>query len=269
MSLRAQELTAEEGRLLRGFHVPVAEADPPLPEPRRGRRGRAREGAVRARTRWASAPGTLVGWVSAAVEGEVAALARRGAAELPRRAGAARAGASPRDSRRLRAPRTGQLLHGGRGRGPRLDDSGRRARPSRPRGPIHSDIARGFIRAEVIGWAELLEVGSLAEARKRAAPPARGQGLPRPGRRGLPLPLQRGPLTRAPLARRRGLTPSGSSCSPRRCPGSRGGRRARRARSRGRAAPRGRAPPRRRARAARPARRRCRRSGCVERAAGG
>jgi ribosome-binding ATPase YchF (GTP1/OBG family) len=34
-------------------------------------------------------------------------------------------------------------------------------------GAVHSDIARGFIRAEVIGWAELLEAGSLAEARRR------------------------------------------------------------------------------------------------------
>jgi ribosome-binding ATPase YchF (GTP1/OBG family) len=32
---------------------------------------------------------------------------------------------------------------------------------------VHSDLARGFIRAEVIGWAELLEAGSLAEARRR------------------------------------------------------------------------------------------------------
>jgi GTP-binding protein YchF len=32
---------------------------------------------------------------------------------------------------------------------------------------IHSDLARGFIRAEVIHWDTLLEVGSLAEARKR------------------------------------------------------------------------------------------------------
>jgi GTP-binding protein YchF len=32
---------------------------------------------------------------------------------------------------------------------------------------IHSDIARGFIRAEVIRWEELLECGSYAEARKR------------------------------------------------------------------------------------------------------
>lgn len=34
-------------------------------------------------------------------------------------------------------------------------------------GRIHSDIARGFIRAEVVGWRELLDCGSLAEARKR------------------------------------------------------------------------------------------------------
>jgi ribosome-binding ATPase len=34
-------------------------------------------------------------------------------------------------------------------------------------GRIHSDIERGFIRAEVIGWQELLEAGSHAEAKKR------------------------------------------------------------------------------------------------------
>jgi GTP-binding protein YchF len=33
-------------------------------------------------------------------------------------------------------------------------------------GRIHTDIERGFIRAEVIGWQELLEYGSHAEARK-------------------------------------------------------------------------------------------------------
>lgn len=34
-------------------------------------------------------------------------------------------------------------------------------------GQIHSDIARGFIRAEVIGWEELVDCGGLPEARKR------------------------------------------------------------------------------------------------------
>ncbi|HEY8167580.1 MAG TPA: redox-regulated ATPase YchF [Candidatus Limnocylindrales bacterium] len=32
---------------------------------------------------------------------------------------------------------------------------------------IHSDLARGFIRAEVVGWADLLELGSMAEARRQ------------------------------------------------------------------------------------------------------
>ncbi len=34
-------------------------------------------------------------------------------------------------------------------------------------GAIHSDIARGFIRAEVVRWDDLLEAGSTTEARKR------------------------------------------------------------------------------------------------------
>ncbi|MSQ60971.1 MAG: redox-regulated ATPase YchF [Dehalococcoidia bacterium] len=35
-------------------------------------------------------------------------------------------------------------------------------------GKIHSDLERGFIRAEVVRWDDLLEAGSIAEARKRA-----------------------------------------------------------------------------------------------------
>ncbi len=34
-------------------------------------------------------------------------------------------------------------------------------------GAIHSDLARGFIRAEVIGWEELLQLGSMAEAKRQ------------------------------------------------------------------------------------------------------
>lgn len=36
-------------------------------------------------------------------------------------------------------------------------------------GKVHSDMERGFIRAEVIGWEELARHGSLAEAKKHAA----------------------------------------------------------------------------------------------------
>jgi GTP-binding protein YchF len=35
-------------------------------------------------------------------------------------------------------------------------------------GAIHSDLARGFIRAEVVGWEDLLTLGSMAEARRHA-----------------------------------------------------------------------------------------------------
>jgi GTP-binding protein YchF len=34
-------------------------------------------------------------------------------------------------------------------------------------GKIHTDLERGFIRAEVVAWNELLEAGSMAEAKKR------------------------------------------------------------------------------------------------------
>jgi ribosome-binding ATPase YchF (GTP1/OBG family) len=34
-------------------------------------------------------------------------------------------------------------------------------------GVIHTDFERGFIRAQTIGWQQLLEAGSLAEARNK------------------------------------------------------------------------------------------------------
>jgi ribosome-binding ATPase YchF (GTP1/OBG family) len=45
-------------------------------------------------------------------------------------------------------------------------------------GVVHSDIARGFIRAEVIAWQELLEAGSLAEARRRGTLRLEGKEYP-------------------------------------------------------------------------------------------
>lgn len=43
-------------------------------------------------------------------------------------------------------------------------------------GKVHSDMERGFIRAEVIDWRKLLEAGSLAEARKRGLVSTEGKG---------------------------------------------------------------------------------------------
>lgn len=44
---------------------------------------------------------------------------------------------------------------------------GRNTKAVKAAGAIHSDIERGFIRAEVIGWQELLDAGSHAEAKRR------------------------------------------------------------------------------------------------------
>jgi ribosome-binding ATPase len=43
-------------------------------------------------------------------------------------------------------------------------------------GAIHTDLSRGFIRAEVINWQELLDAGSYAEARKRGQLRSEGKG---------------------------------------------------------------------------------------------
>jgi ribosome-binding ATPase YchF (GTP1/OBG family) len=66
-----------------------------------------------------------------------------------------------------------------RGGAHRSRAAGRGAPPAGPRfrrgprsnavdaaGAIHSDLAKGFIRAETIGYEDLLELGSMAAARK-------------------------------------------------------------------------------------------------------
>ena len=43
-------------------------------------------------------------------------------------------------------------------------------------GAVHSDIERGFIRAEVTDWKELIDAGSLAVCRERATLRLEGKG---------------------------------------------------------------------------------------------
>ena len=50
-------------------------------------------------------------------------------------------------------------------------------------GAIHTDLARGFIRAEVVAYEDLLALGSMAEARKAGKLRSEGQDLPGQGRR--------------------------------------------------------------------------------------
>ncbi len=58
-------------------------------------------------------------------------------------------------------------------------------------GTIHSDIARGFIRCEVIRWNDLLDAGSHAEASKRGTQRLEGKTYVVAGRRRAQHPVQR------------------------------------------------------------------------------
>ena len=57
-------------------------------------------------------------------------------------------------------------------------------------GVIHTDFQRGFIKAEIVSFADLVETGSMVAARRRQGPHG-GQGLRHAGRRRGGVPLQR------------------------------------------------------------------------------
>ncbi len=176
LPVRAQALSAEESRLPRGFGflsakpilhcLNLAEADV-------GRRDE-RLAALGER---AKRPGTMVGWVSAVVEAEVAAL-------LPEEQ------KSFLDALGLPEPALHRVIRGAYallglvsfftvGEGEvRAWTIPAGATALAAAAAVHSDMARGFIRAEVIGWAELLEAGSFAEARRRGTLRLEGKDYP-------------------------------------------------------------------------------------------
>lgn len=176
VALRAHALAGDDARVLRGFQLlslkPILHCLN-LAESDVGRR----EAIMAALDDVAKRPATGVGWVSAALESEVAALppaeqrAFLEALGLP----------EPALHRVIRDAY--QLL--GLASFFTIGDEEVRAWTI-PAGAtaleaaatVHSDMARGFIRAEVIGWAELLETGSLAEARRRGILRLEGKDYP-------------------------------------------------------------------------------------------
>jgi GTP-binding protein YchF len=176
VALRAQGLTAEEGRVLRGFQFlslkPILHC---LNLAEEGVPGR--EDAMSELAEAGKRPGTLVGWISAAVEGEVAALA-------PEEQRAFLDALGLPEPALHRVIRDAYTLLGLASFFTVGDDEVRAwtitagAAAIEAAGAVHSDIARGFIRAEVIGWEELLEAGSLAEARRRALLRLEGKDYP-------------------------------------------------------------------------------------------
>ena len=97
----------------------------------------------------------------------------------------------PARPRRLRTLGLQTYLTAGPEGGAGLDDPGR-ARPRRRRpGVIHTDFQRGFIKAEVVSYDDLVAAGSMAEAKAARQGAHRGQGLRHGGRRRRGVPLQR------------------------------------------------------------------------------
>ena len=174
--LRAQAISPDEARLLRGYQflslrpilhcLNLTEVD--LGE---------RERRLRSLDALATRAGTVIGWVSAQVEAEVAALP-----EAEQQAFLEALGLP--EPALHRVVRDAYTLLGLASFFTVGEDEVRawtiRAGASAVEAAavIHSDLARGFIRAEVIGWAELLDAGSLAEARRRATLRLEGKDYP-------------------------------------------------------------------------------------------
>jgi ribosome-binding ATPase len=162
--LRSQEFSTEERRMISGYQlltnkplvlvVNIDESDV------------ARSGEVERQfsERWA-APGVEVAAVCAKLERELAELSEEEAAEFRRDLGI-QAGAIDtvlQRSHRALGLLTFLTVGEPEGRAWALQAGSTALEAA---GKIHSDIARGFIRAEVVGWQELLDHGSYAKARK-------------------------------------------------------------------------------------------------------
>ena len=106
--------------------------------------------------------------VSSRIEAELAELDDEDAAGDARRAGRQRVGAAARRARGVRAAAADRVLHRRRASKPAQSWHLRSGLSAwHAAGEIHSDIQQGFVRAEVIGWRELVDAGGYAGARER------------------------------------------------------------------------------------------------------
>ena len=104
------------------------------------------------------------GGIDLALEAELAELADEEAAAFRDGGALGARGGRPAAARRARPD---HVLHRRREGDARLAAPPRARRRSTPPATIHSDIARGFIRCEVVDWQDLVEAGSHAEVSRR------------------------------------------------------------------------------------------------------
>ncbi len=163
--LRAQPLTADERRTISGYQLLTNKPLVIMLNIDEGDIGRIDEIEAELTERWGG-PGVQVGALCGKLEKELAELSDEEAAEFRADLG-------------LETDGTARLLHLSQQALGLLtfytvgEPEGRAwATPAGSTAldvaaKIHTDIARGFIRCETVGWQELLDCGSYAEARKR------------------------------------------------------------------------------------------------------
>ncbi len=163
--LRAQELSADDRRLISGYQLltdkpllivaNIDEADA----------GRAEQIEADFASR-SMGPRVAVAALCAKIERELAELPDDEAAEFRRELGLAEGAVErlPRLSQEVLGLITFFTVNEAEGRAWPLPAGSTALEAA---GRVHTDMAKGFIRTEAIGWQELAQCGSLAEARKR------------------------------------------------------------------------------------------------------
>ena len=164
--LRSQEISADEAKILSGYILLTNKPLLLVINVDESEVGRAAEIEAEFTERYADAPGVEVVVLCAKLEQELGELTEEDAAEFRRELGVgednvARMVAA---ARRAMGLLTFFTMGEPEGRAWALAEGSTALDAA---AQIHTDISRGFIRAEVIGWEELLECGSLPEARKR------------------------------------------------------------------------------------------------------
>ncbi len=163
--IRAQGLTADERRLLSSYQFLTDK--PLLIVLNLGERDLPRAAAIEAEYRERfGGPSVSVAALCGKLEAELAELSPEEAAEFARDLGVTESGLDRMV--RLSYDLVGLVSFFTVGPDECRAWTIRRGTPAQQAaGKIHSDMERGFIRAEVVRWDELLADGSLAEARKR------------------------------------------------------------------------------------------------------
>ena len=163
--LRAQELSPEERRTISGYQLLTLKPLLLLVNTDEADAGRADEVAAEYEARWRG-PGVAVAALCAKLEQELTELSEDEAAEFRKDMGLQEGGLD----RLLRLSQDVlgliSILTVGEQEARAWAVPGGASAPEAA-GKIHTDMEKGFIRAEVIGWQDLLDCGSYAEARKR------------------------------------------------------------------------------------------------------